>query len=126
MVSTLDTTAEQLKDLDRLYFETYVPKEAALQQALLRLQQEEALFVEVLTGKGGSKQQLQNQIRQQKTQEAEERLRNALLMEDDGDDDDDDDDDDNTRIASVSSKNDQQQLEGQKKDPLLIIDTASI
>ena len=123
MVSTLDTTAEQLKDLDRLYFETYVPKEAALQQALLRLQQEEALFVEVLTGKGGSKQQLQNQIRQQKTQEAEERLRNALLMEDDGDDDDDDD---NTRIASVSSKNDQQQLEGQKKDPLLLMDTASI
>ena len=62
--------------------------------------------MEVLTGKGGSKQQLQNQIRQQKTQEAEERLRNALLMEDD---DDDDDDDDNTRIASVSSKKDQQQ-----------------
>ena len=122
MVSTLDTTAEQLKDLDRLYFETYVPKEAALQQALLRLQQEEALFVEVLTGKGGSKQQLQNQIRQQRTQEAEERLRNALLMEDD----DNDDDDDDTRIASVSSKNDQQQLEGQKKDPLLLMDTASI
>ena len=120
MVSSLDTTAEQLKDLDRLYFETYVPKEAALQQALLRLQQEEALFVEVLTGKGGSKQQLQNQIRQQRTQEAEERLRNALLMEDD-----DDDDDDSTRIASVSSKNDQQ-LEGQKKDPLLLMDTASI
>ena len=120
VVSTLDT-AEQLEELDRLHFETHVPKEAALQQALLRLQQEEPLFVEVLTGKGGSKQQLQNQSRQQQTQEAEERLRNALLMEDDGDDDDDD-----TRIASVSSKNDQQQLEGQKKDPLLLMDTASI
>ena len=118
VVSTLDT-AEQLEELDRLHFETHVPKEAALQQALLRLQQEEPLFVEVLTGKGGSKQQLQNQSRQQQTQEAEERLRNALLMEDD------DDDDDSTRIASVSSKNDQQ-LEGQKKDPLLLMDTASI